>query len=244
MSDHIKFDFNNMFSFSVGKKHGIGPDELKRMSGLVKKSHEHLSGVLRSGKNRVKIGLEWARLPFQGRSSVATIQRLGNEVASKYENVISLGIGGSYLGLKAAQDALMPPYYNEFTGLRKGRPKVYFEGNNLDPDTIRVLLKNLDPKKTFVIVISKSGETTESKAAFAIVEAWLKRSVGKQYGRQIIAITDPYSGTLRKKVKLEQAKDALSFRSLPVLEGVGGRYSEFNVGLLHLAITGVDLKEL
>ena len=72
--------------------------------------------------------------------------------------------------LKAAQDALVPPYYNEFPALRKGRPRIYFDGNNLDPDTLSVLLQNLDPSRTFVIVISKSGETTETKAAFTVVE--------------------------------------------------------------------------
>jgi glucose-6-phosphate isomerase len=115
------------------------------------------------------LSLEWTQLPFQEASSVKKIQALGDEISKKYENVISLGIGGSYLGLKAAQDALCTPYYNEFAGARKKRPRIYFEGNNLDPDTLSVLLKNLNPKKTFVIVISKSGETTETKAALILV---------------------------------------------------------------------------
>ena len=92
------------------------------------------------------------------------------EIANKYENVISLGIGGSYLGIKASQDALCPAYYNDFTPLKKKKPRIYFEGNNLDPDTLSVLLKNLKPKKTFVVVISKSGETTETKSAFMVLE--------------------------------------------------------------------------
>jgi glucose-6-phosphate isomerase len=158
--------------------------------------------------------------------------------------VMFLGIGGSYLGLKAAQDALLPAYYNEFSQVRRGRPRVYFEGNNLDPDTLSVLLKGLDPKKTFVVVISKSGETTETKAAFALVEVWLQQAVGDTYGRQIIAITDPSSGTLRKKVQAAQAKDPGSFRDLPLLKGVGGRFSEFNMGLLHLAVCGIDIREV
>ena len=185
-----------------------------------------------------------AQLPCQGKRVLGEINSLAREI-KKYENVIFLGIGGSYLGLKAAQDALLAPYYNEFAPLRKGGPKVYFEGNNLDPDTLNALLKNLSPKKTFVVVISKSGETTETKAAFIVVEAWLKKSVGsKHYGRQIVAITDPLFGSLRKKVNEVQAKDRRSFRSLPLLKGVGGRFSEFNMGLLHLAIIGVDVQEV
>jgi glucose-6-phosphate isomerase len=240
----IRFDFNNMFSFSVGDAHGVTDDEITEISPRAKEAHQHLKKALEHGPSRINLSLEWTRLPFQDKNTIKEIQKLGGKIASKYENVISLGIGGSFLGVKAAQDALCPPYYNEFAELRKNKPRVYFEGNNLDPDTLNSLLKNLNPKKTFVIVISKSGETTETKAAFMVVESWLKKGAGKNYGSQIFAITDPESGALRKRVNAQQAKDKLSFRSLPLLKGVGGRFSEFNLGLLHLAIIGVDIEEV
>ncbi|MFA5275901.1 MAG: glucose-6-phosphate isomerase, partial [Candidatus Omnitrophota bacterium] len=205
-------------------------------------AHEHLSKIITDAKSRVKFGLEWVRLPYQGVKTIKQIQSLGKVISAKYQNVIFLGIGGSYLGLKAAQDALGLPYANEFH--QNKTPGIYFEGNNLDPDTLTVLLKHLNPKKTFAVVISKSGETTETKAAFTVVEAWLKKAVGKHYGRQIIAITDPEGGSLRKKVDAEQKKDVLSFRSFPLLKGVGGRYSEFNMGLLHLAVIGVNIEKV
>jgi len=239
----IKFDFNNMFSDRVGIEHGVEDSDLESMQELIKKSYMHLTKILENANSRIDLSLEWTQLPFQKKETIAQIEKLAKEI-KKYESVISLGIGGSYLGLKAAQDALCPPYFNEFKPIRKKSPKIYFEGNNLDPDTLNVLLKNLNPKKTFVVVISKSGETTETKAAFMAVEAWLKKSIGKKYGRQIIAITDPESGTLRKKASIAQAGDALSFRNLPLLKGVGGRFSELNMGLLHLAIMGVDIKEV
>ncbi len=240
----LKFDFNNMFGSNVGKEHGVEETELNALSYSVKEAHEHLVSVLADSRNRVSLGLEWTRLPFQDKKEIKIIQKLGDEIAKKYENVISLGIGGSYLGLKAAQDALCSPYYNEFAGARNGRPRIYFEGNNLDPHTLSVLLKNLNPKKTFVIVISKSGETTETRTAFIAVENWLKKSAGRNYGRQIFAITDPQSGSLRKIVDERQKKDKLSFRNLPLIKGVGGRFSEFNMGLLHLAIIGVDIQKV
>ena len=240
----IKFDFNNMFSHSVGAKHGVTDKELSAISPAVKKAFVHIQKLISSETNRINLGLEWTRLPYQDKGEMAKLQRLGDEIASEYESVISLGIGGSYLGLKAAQDALQMPYYNDFASVRGSRPKIYFEGNNLDPETLKTLLDNLEPKKTFVVVISKSGETTETKCAFTIVEEWLKKGIGQGYGRQIIAITDPSSGTLRKKVKEEQSKDRLSFRSLPVMKGVGGRFSELNIGLLHLAIIGVSIQEV
>ena len=242
--EKIKFDFNNMFSHAVGAKHGVTDKELAAIAPQTQKAFKHIEKIVASETNRINIGLEWMRLPFQDREAIAKLQKLGDEIAGKYESVVSLGIGGSYLGLKAAQDALQLPYYNDFPAVRRGRPKIYFEGNNLDPETLSTLLKNLDPKNTFVIVISKSGETTETKAAFTITEEWLKNGVGMGYGRQIIAITDPSSGTLRGKVKEEQSKDPMSFRNLPVMKGVGGRFSELNIGLLHLAIIGVGVREV
>lgn len=241
--NNIKFDFNNLLSSNIGSQHGITGSELAKISPKVKKAHKHFSSLIADRQSRINLGLEWTQLPFQSREVVKEIQKLADEI-KRYQNVIFLGIGGSYLGLKAAQEALCGPYYNEFTSLRKGRPRIYFEGNNLDPATLNALLKNLNPRRTFVIAISKSGETTETKAAFMVVEAWLKKGAAKFHGRQIVVITDPASGALRKKVNMEQQKDRFSFRSLALLKGVGGRFSEFNIGLLHLAIAGIDIQEL
>jgi glucose-6-phosphate isomerase len=230
-----------MLSLNVGSAHGVTEIELAKITPQVLKGLNHLERLLKNKENRINLGLEWANLPYQDKKIISELKRLAKEISKNYENVIFLGIGGSYLGLKAAQDALCPAYYNEFAYLRKNRPKIYFEGNNLDPDTLKVLLKSLNPKKTFVVVISKSGETTETKAALMVVEEWLKNSLGALYGRQVVAITDPAGGTLRKRVDSHQKKDKLSFRNFPLLKGVGGRYSEFNMGLLHLAVCGVDI---
>ncbi|MCX5700768.1 MAG: hypothetical protein NTZ63_04440 [Candidatus Omnitrophica bacterium] len=240
----IKFDFNNMLSENLGTSNGVEANEITEIAPIVQNAHAHLEKVLNDTNSRLRLSLEWIRLPYQDESEIKKIQKLGNEIAAKYDAVISLGIGGSYLGLKAAQDALVSPYYNDFAKARKNRPRIYFEGNNLDPDTLSVLLKNLSPKKTFVVVISKSGETSETKATLLSVENWLKKALGKKYGRQIFAITDPDGGSLRKRVESEQKGDPLSFRNLPLLKGVGGRFSEFNMGLLHLAIIGVNIKEV
>ncbi|MDD5108804.1 MAG: hypothetical protein PHC29_04775 [Candidatus Omnitrophica bacterium] len=239
----IKFDFNNLFSFSV-REHGVSQQDIDEIMPSAQKAAAHLKKIIADPAARVKLQLEWVKLPEQKNEDIDRIKKLARQISKKYENVLFLGIGGSYLGLKAAQDALCAPYYNEFKPLRKKSPRIYLEGNNLDPDTLATILKNLNPKKTFVVVISKSGETTETKVAFILVEAWLKKAVGTKYGRQVLAITDPESGSLRKRVELEQKKDALSFQSLPLLKGVGGRYSEFNMGLLHLAIVGIDISEL
>jgi len=243
MVKKIQFDFNNMFSEAVGATHGVTAAELKRVSSRAKKAHQHWQKVVSKRENRLKLNLEWTRLPYQSKKSIQAINRLAKEVRSNYDNVISLGIGGSYLGLKAAQDALCLPYSNEFRDGSK-RPKIYFDGNNLDPEPLSVLLKNLNPKKTFVTVISKSGETTETKAAFIVVEKWLKKALGRNYGRQLLAITDPSAGSLRKRVDEMNSVDRKSFRSISLMHGVGGRFSELNMGLFHLALIGVDISEV
>ncbi len=240
----IKFDFNNMFSSAVGARHGVTRGDIDRISGRAAAAQEHLSKVLAGPSQRIALALEWTQLPLQDKKTVAGIQALGSQIANKFDAVLFLGIGGSYLGLKAAQDALCPPYFNEFPSLRKKKPRIYFEGNNLDPETLSVLLRRLNPRKTAVVVISKSGETSETKAAFMMAQAWLKKAVGSRFGRQVFVITDPDSGSLRKYVQSQQKKDALSFCDLPLLKGVGGRFSEFNMGLLHLAIVGVEIQRV
>ncbi len=135
----IKFDFNNMFSENAGSQHGVTAADLSAIKGSVNKAHRHFSGLLKDSRNRINLSLEWTQLPFQGRQALEGINSLAREI-KKYENVIFLGIGGSYLGLKAAQDALLLPYYNEFPPLRKNKPKAFFEGTNRDPDTLTVLL--------------------------------------------------------------------------------------------------------
>jgi len=231
-----------MFDFNVGRENGVSLSELSRMAKLVEAAHCHLRQLMTNPVNRKNLSLEWIRLPEQDKKDIKYIQNLGAKIARKYKNVIFLGIGGSYLGLKAAQDALAAAYFNEFKSRKT--PRIYFEGNNLDPDTLGVLLKNLNPKETLVVVISKSGETIETKVSFEVVRDWLKNALGRRYGRNVFAITDPSLGTLRRIVNLGQAKDKLSFRNLPLLPGVGGRYSELNMGLLHLAIIGVNIKEV
>ncbi len=128
--ENLKFDFNNFFDFNVGKKNGVAVSDLKRLEKAVLKAHLHLKACINDPKSRLKVNLEWTQLPYQDKKNIREIQDLGAGIASKYESVLFLGIGGSYLGLKAAQDALAPAYYNEFSSLRNARPKIYFEGNN------------------------------------------------------------------------------------------------------------------
>lgn len=240
----ISFDFNNLFSFNIGEKDGVSEKELAGLIPLALQACRHLKEVSKDASNRRRLGLEWLRLVYQKKEELRIIQELGENLARDFENVLFLGIGGSFLGLKAAQDALASPYYNDFAQLRRGRPRIFFEGNNVDPTTLSTLLRCLKPHKTCVVVISKSGKTLETIATFSVVENWLKQSLGLRYGRNIVVITDPQEGILRSRVNLMSVKDPLSFRSLVLLPGVGGRFSELNMGLLHLAILGININEV
>jgi len=136
--------------------------------------------------------------------------------------------------------ALASPHYNEFSLARKNRSRVHFEGDNLSPDSLHSLLENCIPSRTGVIVISKSGETTETKAAFLILKDWLRKDpkVGR-LGDHIIAVTDPAKGELRKEVT------ANNYISFEVPEGVGGRWSVLSpVGLLPAAVLGIEIEAL
>lgn len=89
--EQIKFDFNNMFNFSVGDNHGVTEAELQEFLPKAQGAHEHLSKVLKDAKNRIKFSLEWTQLPYQDAGSIKNIQKLGKEISSKYQNVIFLG---------------------------------------------------------------------------------------------------------------------------------------------------------
>jgi glucose-6-phosphate isomerase len=177
-------------------------------------------------------------------------QRLRDEV----DRVVVLGIGGSYLGARALFESLCHTYHNEMPArLRMGKPRVYFEGNNLDNDALQDLLELLentcvDPDLTEerwgVIVASKSGGTMETAAAYRVLRA----EAGKYYGNHsdqlkqyIIPVTGP-KGKLRDLVKADGYADD---EILTVPDDIGGRYSVFTaVGLLPAAVMGLDVRAL
>ncbi len=235
----IKFDYNGMMRQAIGNR-GITDAHLKNMEPRVLQAHKRVIDLLSSKETRIKYGLEWADLHNQPLQLINSITQAAADFR-RFDNVIFLGIGGSFLGLKAAQDALAKPYFNDLEGVRARAPRVYFEGKNLDPVGLHTLLKNLDPTKTGVVVISKSGETIETAVAFDIVRLWLMNSSSvRNYADQIVAITG-LKGALRNFINSEAAQGR-KIQVFEVFDGVGGRFSEFNVGLFHLALIGVDLK--
>lgn len=230
----IRFDFNNLMSASVGETHGLTPREIRSMSSDLSAVLDHVLKITNSPSERIKHGFEWTQMHRQDAKVIKDIREIASDLR-KFKNIIFLGIGGSYLGLQAAQDALASPFHNIFDNERTGKPRIFFDGNNMDPSSIGPLMENLKPAETGIVVISKSGDTTEPRAVFEILVEWL-RSADQIISEHIVAVTSQRSGSLRD-YSLKN-----NIRMLPVYDGVGGRFSEFNIGLLHLALLGIDIE--
>ena len=194
-------------------------------------------------------------VPPQGDASeLGKVNRLAPRLRENCDRVVVLGIGGSYLGAKALFDALCHTYHNEMPAkMRMGKPRIYFEGNDLDNDALPDLLELLentcvDPElpdeRWGVIVISKSGGTLETAAAYRAVRA----EAAKYYGpksdwlkKLIVPVTGP-KGKLRDLCQAEGYSDD---DILTIPDDVGGRYSVFTpVGLLPAAVMGLDVRAL
>jgi glucose-6-phosphate isomerase len=181
--------------------------------------------------------LGWLHLP-----SAMTIMEMGDieETAFDFrENcdvVVVIGIGGSYLGAKAVIDALS----GAFDRLENKKPLVVYAGHNIGEDYLYELSAYLKDKSFGIINISKSGTTTEPALAFRLLKKQLEDSVGKKIARKrIIAITDKARGALRTLATKE------GYQTYVIPDNVGGRFSVLTpVGLLPVAIAGIDIKQL
>lgn len=186
-----------------------------------------VEGALKSlleGTGRGSDFLGWIDLPSGAQKQLAAIKKAAKAFSS-CESVVSVGIGGSYLGIKATIEAL------------GGSPKIHYAGHNLSPTSFQKLLSELNPKKTGVIVISKSGTTTEPAVAFRVLKSWLEKAVGKKTAKKrIVAVTDKAKGALKGMA------DAEGYPTFVIPDDVGGRYSVLTpVGLLPIAAAGFDI---
>ncbi len=187
-------------------------------------------------------------------SELGKINRLANRLKENVDRCVVLGIGGSYLGAKALFDALCHTYHNELPSkMRMGKPRMYFEGNNFDNDALQDLLELLEntcvepelaDERWGVIVISKSGGTLETAAAYRALRAEAAKFYGPKspmLKQLIVPITGP-KGKLRD---LARAEGIVDDDILTIPDDIGGRYSIFTpVGLLPAAVMGLDVRAL
>ncbi|MDD3845723.1 MAG: hypothetical protein PHC90_05110 [Syntrophorhabdaceae bacterium] len=158
--------------------------------------------------------------------------------AMDIKNLVLLGIGGSSLGTQTIFDALLHPFHNQEERFRDGRPR-YFILDNIDPHKMAAIIETIIPDidRTFLVVISKSGETPETISQFMLFNELMRKSAG--YQQRIVLITDKEKGLLNRIA----GKEGYAVLNLP--EGVGGRFSVLTpVGLFPSALMGLDIKKL
>ncbi len=183
--------------------------------------------------------LGWLNLPTrEATEEILRIDAAARRIRKDSEVFVVVGIGGSYLGPRAAMELLQGP--NRNIGKGRGDPQIYFAGNNLSTRHWNELCRLLEDKDFSIAVISKSGTTTEPAIATRALRWMLERKYGTdEANRRIYAITDPCKGALRQMAQ-EQ-----NWESFVIPQNVGGRFSVLTaVGLLPLAVAGVDIMEL
>ncbi|GMK46661.1 MULTISPECIES: glucose-6-phosphate isomerase [Paenibacillus] len=227
MSKTVKFDYTKALGF-------IGQHEIDNLSEQVRIAHEQLHNGTGAGSDY----LGWIDLPNNyDKEEFARIKQSAEKIKSDSEVLVVIGIGGSYLGARAAIEMLSNSFYNLQTKEQRKTPQVLFAGNNISSTYVTHLLQLLDGRDWSINVISKSGTTTEPAIAFRIFREALESKYGKEAARKrIYATTDQAKGALKKLASEE------GYESFVIPDDVGGRYSVLTaVGLLPIAVAGVDI---
>ena len=226
----ICFDYSNALSF-------INENEITILSAFIKNAHQMLHNKTGPGSDFTG----WVDLPKNyDKAEFARIKEAAGKIRSDSDALVVIGIGGSYLGARAAIEALSHTFHNLLPGDRRGAPEIYFVGNSISSTYIAELFELLEGKEISVNVISKSGTTTEPAIAFRVFREYLESKYGKAgAAKKIYATTDRARGALKKLA------DEEGYESFVIPDDVGGRYSVLTaVGLLPIAVAGVDIDEM
>lgn len=212
----------------------IGEEELKGIAPAV----EACAKILHDKTGLGSDFLGWLTLPTDyDKEEFARIQAAAKKIQSNSDILIVIGIGGSYLGARAAIEFLQSSFYNN---KKKDTPDIYYVGNNISPSYLQDVLAICEGKDISVNVISKSGTTTEPALAFRVFKKLVEEKYGKEGAKErIFATTDKAKGTLKN------LSDAEGYETFVVPDDVGGRYSVLTaVGLLPIAVAGCDIQAL
>ncbi|HPP35666.1 MAG TPA: glucose-6-phosphate isomerase [Clostridiales bacterium] len=226
----ISFDYSNALSF-------INENEITILSPFIKNAHQMLHNKTGPGSDFTG----WVDLPQNyDKAEFARIKEAAGKIRSDSDALVVIGIGGSYLGARAAIEALSHTFHNLLPGDRRGAPEIYFVGNSISSTYIAELFELLEGKEISVNVISKSGTTTEPAIAFRVFREYLESKYGKAgAAKRIYATTDRARGALKKLA------DEEGYESFVIPDDVGGRYSVLTaVGLLPIAVAGIDIDEM
>lgn len=199
---------------------------------------ERAAGWLQNGGGKGSDFIGWVTLPRDyDRGEYARILAAAMKIQGDSKALVVIGIGGSYLGARGVIECLCSPNYNL---KKKSTPNIYFIGNGLSSDALREVTELIGDDDFSVNVISKSGTTTEPAVAFRFFREKLEKKYGKEEAaKRIYATTDAHKGALKSLADQE------GYEEFVVPDNIGGRYSVLTaVGLLPIAVAGVDLNEL
>lgn len=226
----VQFDYSRATAF-------VQQHEIEYLREPVRLAHEQLHKGTGAGSDY----LGWIDLPTQyDKEEFARIKESAKRIQADSDALVVIGIGGSYLGARAAIEMLSHSFYNVLPKDKRNTPEIYFVGNNISSTYVTHLIQLLEGKDFSVNVISKSGTTTEPAIAFRIFRELLERKYGKEGARKRI-----YATTDREKGALKKLSDAEGYESFVIPDDVGGRYSVLTaVGLLPIATAGIDIDSM
>lgn len=226
----IQFDEKNLLAEVVGRNNGISRSEIERSQSKAVKALHSFQKQSESG------AIGFPHLPFQT-SVVQNILRYAAEVRGSYDAVCLVGIGGSALGAWALDCGIRGPHPVQ-GAFSAEHPRLVIL-DNVDPTFTQSALASMNPRKTLVVVVAKSGGTAETVATFLIVRDWLEQALRKKAAGRIAAVTTEGKGDL---FALAQEQ---GYRTFAIPENVGGRFSVLSpVGLLPAALVGIDIRKL
>ncbi|NLZ73304.1 MAG: glucose-6-phosphate isomerase [Bacteroidales bacterium] len=229
---------NNKVTFNYSTAKGFITDsEIEMIEKLAENAKEELLNKTGAGNDF----LGWIDLPVNyDKEEFGRIQSAAKKIQQDSEVLLVIGIGGSYLGARAAIEFLRHSFYNSVSKQVRKTPEIYYVGNNISSTYIKHLLDVIGDRDFSINMISKSGTTTEPAIAFRVFKKLLIEKYGKaEAGNRIYATTDKSRGALKNLANEE------GYESFVVPDDVGGRFSVLTaVGLLPIAVSGADITKL
>ncbi len=228
--ENVSFDYSRASKF-------VSDHEVQSMETIVKTARDTL--VKKTGQGNDFLG--WIDLPVKyDKKEFARIEKAAKKICSDSEVFLVIGIGGSYLGARAAVDFIKGVFYNNKPAAVRKTPEIYYCGNSLSSTYLSELVELVGDRDFSINIISKSGTTTEPSVAFRVFkEKLIKKYGAAEAAKRIYATTDKKRGALKTEA------DAEKYEEFVVPDDIGGRYSVLTaVGLLPIAVSGADIKKL
>lgn len=225
----IKFDYTKAAPFF--REH-----EIEQIKPYIELAHQQLHEKTGAGSEYT----DWVDLPVNyDKDEFQAVKDAAEKIKSDSDVLVVIGIGGSYLGARAAIDFLSNSFYNIQAG-KKGQPQVFFAGNSISSTYLHDLVELIGDRDFSINMISKSGTTTEPAIAFRVLKEKLIAKYGQQEAvKRIYATTDQARGALKSEA------DAEGYQTFVIPDGVGGRFTVLTpVGLLPIAVAGGDIDKL